>query len=755
MSDRPSEKPKKQRAEAPFPTKEQVLEFIRESPTPVGKREIARAFHLSGDRKIPLKALLKEIERDGLVDRGRGRRIAAPGALPAVAIIEVVGPDTDGELIARPTRWEDAGPAPRIVVRPERDGLPALAPRERLLAKLERHPDGVYSATIMRRLPSLTSARVLGIVERQRDGSLRLKPTDKRQKHELAVMPADAADAVEGEIVVAEVLPATRLGLRRARITERIGHIGAPRAISLLAIHSADIPTVFPEAALEQAERALPAPLAGRDDIRDIPLVTIDGRDARDFDDAVFAEPDPEVAGGWHIVVAIADVAHYVTSGSPLDKEAFLRGNSAYFPDRVVPMLPEALSNDLCSLRPDEDRACLAVHMWIDAGGQLTRHRFLRGLMRSRARLTYEQVQEAMDGGPDEHTSPLLDPIIRPLYGAFRALLAARKSRGTLDLDVPERKVELDAEGRVVRIDTRARFDSHRLIEEFMICANVAAAQALEARSTPLLYRIHDQPGLEKLENLRQFLGGMGYKLPTGKLAPEHFLRILERAEGRPEQFLVNELVLRSQAQAVYGPENVGHFGLALSRYAHFTSPIRHYADLIVHRALIRAYGLGADGLTDDEIARLPAIGEHISVTERRAAAAERDAVERYAAAFLAERVGAFFPARVSGVTRFGLFVRLEEVGADGLVPISTLPRDYYNHDEAQHALIGERTGRTYRLGQMLRVRLVEADPTLGSLSFVVAGDEAGGDDAAEPQAGANRRASVISRMHKRRRRDK
>ncbi|WP_158044407.1 ribonuclease R [Skermanella pratensis] len=712
-----------QKKPAALPSRDEILAFIRNSPVPVGKREIAREFKLKSDDRIALKELLKDLESEGAVERDRARRLAPPAALPAVSVLEVVEIDTDGEVVARPVAWTLDEPPPKIFMQPERRGHPALLPGDRVLAQLSRQKDRVYAGRTIRKLEKHGTARVLGIYEMTPDGA-RLRPTDKRQRAEFLVTPANSGDAENGELVLAEVLPSSRFGLKQARVVERLSDMANPRSISLIAIHSQDLPTVFSEAALEEAGRAEPPTLEGRIDLRDIPLVTIDGADARDFDDAVWAEPDPEVPGGWHALVAIADVAFYVRPGRPLDRAAFQRGNSAYFPDRVVPMLPEALSNDLCSLRPGEDRACLAVHLWIDARGELTRHRFVRGLMRSAARLTYEQVQAACDGAPDDDVGPLLGPVIAPLYGAFRTLNEARARRGTLELDLPERQVRLDERGGVVAITPRKRLDSHRLIEEFMICANVAAAEALEAKGAPCIYRVHDQPSMNKLESLREFLHGMGHKLAQGTLKPSDFTGILERVRGRPEAAVISEVILRSQAQASYDPENIGHFGLALRRYAHFTSPIRRYADLVVHRALIRAHGLGAGGLDDAEAARMTEIAEHISSTERRAALAERDAGDRFTAAFLAERVGATFSGRITGVTRFGLFVELDETGADGLVPVSSLPDDQYEHQERSHALVGRRSGRSYRLGAPVKVKLVEADPVLGSTLFVLLEDD-------------------------------
>ncbi|MBI1206226.1 MAG: ribonuclease R [Azospirillum sp.] len=708
----------------PFPTRQAVVDFIRESPTPVGKREIARAFHLTGDDRLRLKTLLKELEQDGAVARGRGRRLAPQAALPAVAVVVVTGVDADGEVLARPAQSPGPEINPTIYMQPERRGHPSLAAGDRVLARLRRMADGSYEGTTLRRLED-GPARILGVL-RAGSGGYRLVPTERRAKTEFAVAPGAEGGASPGELVLTELVASQRLGLKQVRVVECLGDVMAPRAISLIAIHGHGLPTVFSREALAEAAAAPLPGLAGRVDLRSLPLVTIDGADARDFDDAVWAEPDAAVPGGWHLVVAIADVAFYVAPGSALDRAAFDRGNSAYFPDRVVPMLPEALSNHLCSLRPGEDRACLAAHLWIDGDGQLHRHRFERGLMRSVARLTYEQVQTARDGHPDALTRPLLEPVIAPLYAAFTVLEAARRRRGTLDLDLPERQIRLDDAGQVAAITERSRYDSHRLIEEFMIAANVAAAESLEAAGEPCVYRVHDRPSPEKLEALAEFLDSLGLGSPKGQVVkPSQFAQILKKTAGTPEYPLINEVILRTQAQAVYSPDNLGHFGLALRRYAHFTSPIRRYADLVVHRALIRAHRLGPGGLDDDGAARLTETAQHISITERRAAAAERDATDRYTAAFLSTRVGARFAGRIAGVTRFGLFVRLDDTGADGFIPVSTLPDDYYDHVAGQHALIGRRSGRSFRLSATVTVRLEEADPLVGSTLFSLGEAEA------------------------------
>ena len=722
-----------------LPTREEIVDFIAASPDPVARRDLLRAFKVPPELRLQLKALIREVERGGGVERGRKRRLSAIEGLPEIGVIEITGVDLDGEMLGRPLAWRDREGAPTIYVVAER-GAPALGVGERAVVRFAEIERGRYEARIIRALGGAPD-RVLGVFRRDRDGG-RLEPTDRKLRTDFRIAEAEAAGAAEGEIVLAEVLPQRRLGLPQARVVERIGDSADPRSFSLIAIHTHGIPTGFPEEALKLAAKARPVAPDGRADLRDIPLVTIDGADARDFDDAVWAAPHEE---GWHVLVAIADVAWYVRPGDALDRAARERGNSVYFPDRVVPMLPEALSNELCSLKPGVERACMGVHLWLDGEGRVRRHRFTRGLMRSAARLTYEEVQAAVDGRPNEATRPLIETVLLPLYGAWRAFDRARRRRGTLDLDLPERRVLLDPGGRVARIEPRRRLDSHRLIEEFMIAANVAAAEELERLRQACMYRVHDQPDPAKLAALSAFLDGIGIHgltLARGQsVRPRHFSEILRRAAGTPYAQLVNELVLRSQAQAVYSPINLGHFGLALKRYAHFTSPIRRYADLLVHRALIAGHDFGPGALPAAEEARFTETGEHVSMTERRAAAAERSAVDRYTAAFLAERVGASFAGRVSGVTRAGLFVTLAETGADGLIPIRTLPNDYYDHDETRHRLVGRRWGRIYTLGDEVGVRLAEANTVTGSLLFALT-------DAAETSEGRPHRPSKARRGH-------
>jgi ribonuclease R len=628
--------------------------------------------------------------------------------LPETAVVLVTGTDPDGDALAQPVQWDGEGPPPQVLMAPEPHGQPALAPGQRVLARLRPAGPGRYEGRTIKHL-SDTPGRVLGVFRSgPRDG--RIVPTDRRAKAEWIVPPGQDAGATSGEIVLAEPLPHHRLGLKPARVIERLGRMGDARSISLIAIATHDIPHVFPDDVIAEAALAGAPALRRREDLRQVSLVTIDGPDARDFDDAVFAEPD---GTGFRLIVAIADVAHYVRPDTTLDATALERGNSVYFPDRVVPMLPEPLSNDWCSLRPEQDRACLFVELRINANGRKQSHRFGRGLMRSAARLTYERVQQAHDRGET------LGLPLRPLYAAFRALLAARQARGTLDLDLQERQVVLDDAGRVQEVVPRPRLDSHRLIEEFMILANVAAAEELERRRAPCMYRVHAPPSVEKLEDLRTFLRAFGISLPAGdRLRPGDLDNVLRRVAGTAEAPVVNEVVLRSQSQAAYSPDNIGHFGLALPRYAHFTSPIRRYADLLVHRALIRALRLGEDGLGQAQKSRFEGIAEHLTATERRAQTAERDAIDRYLAAFMSARVGSVFAARISGVTRFGLFVTVMENGASGIVPRSALPDDLWRHDEREQTLTGRRTGLIFRLGEEVEVRLSEANPVTGSLAF-------------------------------------
>ncbi|MFL5100892.1 MAG: ribonuclease R [Xanthobacteraceae bacterium] len=712
----------------PLPSKQDLLAFIGSRDGKAGKREIARAFGIKGGDRVALKNMLRELADEGQVEHRR-RKLKPAGHLPSVVLADITGRDGDGELIAVPTEWDEEahGPAPKIRLvtpRRQRPGEAAGVNDRALIRVEETGEDGEEIRHSGRVIKIIDRARhrVLGVFRALPGGGGRLSPIDKKQLgRELSIPAGATADAQEGDLVAIDVTKHGRFGLPTGRVKERLGSLKSERAVSMIAIHAHGLPHVFRREALAEADAAMLPTLAGRQDWREVPLVTIDPVDAKDHDDAVHAvrDTDPANPGGFVISVAIADVAYYVRPGSALDREALERGNSVYFPDRVVPMLPERISNELCSLKPNEDRAALAVRMVVGADGRKRSHTFHRVLMRSQARLHYAQVQEAIDGHTDAVTAPLAQPVIAPLYEAYRALAAARDAREPLDLDLPERKILLKGDGTVDRVITPPRLDAHRLIEEFMILANVAAAETLERAHLPFVYRVHDEPGLEKVQALREFLASLDIPFAkAGALKPAQFNRVLARVKGSEYQKLVNEVVLRTQAQAEYAAENYGHFGLALRRYAHFTSPIRRYADLIVHRALIRALKLGDGGLPDQDPGTLSEIAARISAAERRAMTAERETTDRLIAQFLADRIGATFSGHISGVTRAGLFVKLDETGADGLIPARTIGTEYFRYHEDKHALVGADSGETHRLGDPVTVRLVEAAPVAGALRF-------------------------------------
>ena len=706
------------------PSREDILRFVNENPDRAGKRDIAKAFSLKGGDRIWLKDMLRGMQDDGQLKKSR-KRLIRPGALPHVVVLEVFSRDPDGGLLARAVEraGEDDENNPVVAIHlPRQPKGPVPGIGDRVLAKVFPTDDSsgpAYTARVMKLIDQQREA-VLGVLRVLPDGTFRIEPTERRQP-ELVVEQEFLNGAKAGDLVEVAPTRSGRYGLPRARILSVVGSLTSEKAVSMIAIHAHDIPHIFPAEVIADAEAAKPATLAGREDWRDVPLVTIDPADAKDHDDAVFAEPDPDDknSGGVIVTVAIADVAAYVRPGSPLDREALRRGNSVYFPDRVVPMLPERISNNLCSLRQGEERPALAVRMTFAADGSKIRHSFHRIMMKSAARLAYPQAQAAIDGRPDDQTGPILETVLKPLWQAYAVLKRGRDSRQPLELDLPERKILLTPDGTVDRVVVPERLDAHRLIEEFMIQANVAAAETLEARRQRLVYRIHDGPSLAKQESLREFLATLSLSLARGaQMRPSQFNAILERVRGADNESLVNEVVLRSQSQAEYSPDNIGHFGLNLRRYAHFTSPIRRYADLVVHRALISALGLGKDGLTRGEEERLEETSALISASERRAMAAERETVDRLIAAYLSERIDEIFDARISGVARAGLFVQLPVYGADGFIPVSSLGDDYYVYDEAAHSMFGERTGKGYQLGDRVEVRLVEVAPLAGAMRF-------------------------------------
>lgn len=705
-----------------IPSKEQILAWINDNPGQRSKRDIAKAFGIKGAARIDLKRILKELQDEGHLEK-KGRVYRDPERLPPVTILSVQAPDENGDLFARPLEWHGEGDEPRVLYAP-RTADPAVGAGDRILAKVfevgqgSGSEDHQYTARLIRKIGT-NPRKILGIYRKGAEGGV-ITPISKGSDKEWQVRAGDTHGAKDGELVEGELAgPKARMGAPRARITTRVGDPGAARAVSLIAIHEHGIPDNFPDAVMAQADAAKPAGLKGREDLRELPLITIDPADARDHDDACYAhaDDDPKNKGGHVIWVAIADVAHYVTPDSALDREARKRGNSTYFPDRVVPMLPDRLSGDLCSLHEGVPRPVMAVRMVIDGQGQKIGHTFHRGLMKSAASLSYEEAQAAQDGDVSAKTRPLIEGIIRPLFAAYDALKIARGKRQPLELDLPERRIELDDNGTVTAVAFKDRLDAHKLIEEFMVLANVAAAETLIAKRTPLLFRVHEEPSLEKLEALREVAEASGLTLAKGQvLQTRHLNALLKAAADGGQSELISISTLRSMQQAYYNPENFGHFGLALKSYAHFTSPIRRYADLIVHRALVSAHGWGKDGLSAGEIERLEETAKLISGTERRSMVAERDTTDRYLAAFLADRVGAEFGGRISGIARFGVFVKLDETGADGLLPMRALGQEYFHFDAEAQTLKGSDTGTMISIGDRVLVKLAEAVPVTGGL---------------------------------------
>lgn len=732
-----------------MPTRQQILDFIATSDQPAGKREIARAFGLAGQEKITLKALLHDMADEGLIDSAPGRAFHKMGGVPKVTVLRVT--DIDGDTVwAVPERWEAEGvPVPRLRVR-ERGKRGALGIGDRILARTEEAGNG-WIAHPMKKLAK-GEETMLGVVKEE-GGRLYLQGVEKKERNSYVISERNGAEP--GDLVLAEK---SGKGPRIfAKVTEILGDPFAPRSFSLIAIHRHGIPNVFSEELLDEAERVAKQELGkGREDLRHLPIVAIDPADARDHDDAVWAAPDddPTNEGGWKAIVAIADVSYYVRPGSQLDREARKRGNSVYFPDRVVPMLPEVLSADVCSLKQGVDRAALACHLQISAKGELKSWRFSRAVVKLVANIAYEDAQAAIDAAGERvevASSPCsLDPAVlagvdpalvestlQPLWACWRALNKAREKREPLDLDLPERRIMLDEKGRILSVAPRERLDAHKLIEDYMIAANVAAAKALEGRKAPVMYRVHEPPSREKLAALKEYLKTLDVEFALGQvIRPATFNHVIARVGEADFRAEVMIQVLRTQTQAYYGPQNAGHFGLSLGSYAHFTSPIRRYADLVVHRALVESNRLGPGGVLPPD-AEMEKIGESISQLERRAMEAERETIDRYVAAYLSAHVGEVMEARITGVQNFGFFATVDGVGGDGLVPARDLGREYFRYDEAAQKLVGEETGEEFALGQRLPLRLVEANPVSGALRFELPDGKGSGSG---PNTGGNRR---------------
>ena len=717
-----------------LPSRQQILDFISQSDVPAGKREIAKAFGLTAQDKILLKALLKDMADEGLIDSAPGRAFHQMGGLPKVTVLRIADVDDGGNVWAVPERWESDAPVPRLRMRERKRG--DLGIGQRVLARTEEAGNGWIAHPLKTLAPA--SEMLVGVL-REEAGRLWLTSVDKRERREYQV--ADAGEGKPGDLVTAE--KGGRPPRLTCRVVQVLGDPFAPRSFSMIAIHKLEIPTAFSEEALAEAPRMAALDLGDdREDLRHLPIVAIDPADARDHDDAVWAAPDddPANAGGWKAIVAIADVSFYVRPGSALDKEARRRGNSVYFPDQVVPMLPEILSADVCSLKAGEDRAALACHMQVSKAGTLISWRFTRAVVRLIANVAYEDAQAMIDAPADAARADVL-AALQPLWACWRALAMARDEREPLDLDLPERRVVLDETGRIMSVAPRERLDAHRLIEDYMIAANVAAAKALEAKKAPVMYRVHEAPAREKLLGLKDYLETFDIAFALGQVVrPSTFNRILDKvgeADFRPQ---VMEQVLRTQTQAYYAPANHGHFGLSLGSYAHFTSPIRRYADLLVHRSLVASYHLGTGGLTSGEAQAMEAIGEGISRLERRAMEAERDTIDRYVAAYLSEKVGETMDVRITGVTNFGFFATVDGIGGDGLMPVRDLGGEYFRFDEAARKLVGETSGDEYTLGMRLQLRLAEANPVSGALRFEIPG----GKGAALPAKPSKRRTDRI-----------
>ena len=734
------------------PGRQDILDFIAQNPGKTGKRDIAKAFNVKGSDRIYLKQLLREMTAEGLIEGNRQDGVRKAGTLHAVGVVEVTARDEEGALHGKIILRGEQQDTPDIIIFSKRK-QPVMG--DQILARLNETSPGIYRADTIKVITRAGSEKVIGILkgnlEPDKKGKISayIEPIERRARHIFNISGTLPDNCAEGDIVVAEKISAVRSAQRhhpqQVKVTERVGSPEAPDAFSLIAIAEQSIPIEFPDAVIQQSEALKQFSMEGRQDLRELPLITIDPADARDHDDAVYACPDdnPDNEGGYLVWVAIADVATYVPPETPLDKEALKRGNSVYLPDRVVPMLPEKISNNLCSLRPDEERPCLVVKMTIDKNGNKKTHKFSRAIMKSAARLSYQQAQTGFDNQPDETATPVYETVLKPLWAAYQLMTKAREKRAPLDLDIPERKIIMN-NGRIEDIFTPQRLEAMRLIEEMMVSANVCAAETLEKHKTPLIYRVHNIPSEEKVYALAGFVKPLGVVIDLGQpMIPRLFNRLLEGARETEYGFMVQEAVLRTQSQAVYDPENIGHFGLNLSRYAHFTSPIRRYADLIVHRALIRALKFGSDGLPDSQIENLDETAAHISSTERRAMLAERSAKERYLSAFMSTRIGNEFAGHITGVTKSGLFIRLDDTGAEGFSPMSYLGRERFFANEDGMSLTGGTTGKTYRIGQTIAVRLLETNPIAGGMLM-----EPVIDDEAEGTATTQRRGSFRRNTH-------
>lgn len=704
----------RERYAEPVPSREYILQTLAGQGVPVAERELERLLNISAEEREGFSRRLGAMERDGEIMRNRRGAICVVDKLDLIRGRVQGHPDGFGFLIR-----DDAGPD--IFLGPKE--MDKVLHGDRVVARLSGtdrrgRPEGKIVEVLER-----AQQRLVGRLYSEH-GVLFVVAEDKRISQDFLVPLNETHGAQPGQVVMVELITQpSRQSQPVARVVEVLGNYADPGMEIEIALRKHDLPYVFAQEVERLAEKfpdgVTEADRRGREDLRDLPLVTIDGETAKDFDDAVYCEP--QGAGGFRLIVAIADVSHYVRHGDALDREALKRGNSVYFPRRVIPMLPERLSNGLCSINPEVERLCVACDMKIDARGDIKSYRFYPAVMRSHARLTYTLVAAMLEGADDEAARKhrRLLPQLQSLYKLYKLLAKARERRGAIDFETIETQMIFNAQGKIERIVPVKRNDAHRLIEECMLAANVCASDFLREHDHPMLYRIHEGPTPEKLTALREFLKGFGYNL-TGGDEPHalDYAKLLAKIRDRPDAQLLQTAMLRSLRQAVYSPDNVGHFGLAYESYTHFTSPIRRYPDLLVHRS-IKAALAGKRYEPGD----WHELGARCSMTERRADDATRDVEAWLKCYYMQDKVGETFEGSISGVTAFGAFVALDGVYVEGLVHISELGADYYHFDAAKHHLLGERTGRRFRLGDRLRVQVARVDLETSKIDFVLAAE--------------------------------
>ena len=695
----------------PIPGRNELLDYLNEAGRPQKTEAIMTAFELRGQRmRSQLSDRLQAMVRAGQIIENRRNEFCLTGKIELVPgkvsghrdgfgfVIPDDGSD-DIYLSAREMRAAFHGDRVAVkVVGADRRGKP----EGKLVEVLER---GTHEVT-----GQFIRERGIGIVV----------PDNPKISHRILIGKGDAAGAKPGQIVVARILDyPSYVEQPTGKIVDVIGAPDQKGIATDIAIQSHGIPSKWPRAVRDEIRKfgkSVPtAAKQGRVDLRDVPLVTIDGADARDFDDAVYCEKSGR---GWRLMVAIADVAHYVEIDSPLDREAIARGTSVYFPDRVVPMLPEVLSNGLCSLNPKVDRLCMVCDMRVSAEGKVTRATFEEGVMRSRARLTYGQVNDFLIGDMRAVPRDVHEPV-RRLHDLYKAFSKARGRRGAIELDLPQIRFELNPDGEIDQIRTVERNDAHRLIEECMIAANVQAAKFLRRHRIPGLYRVHARPDTERFDELRQYLVSLGLKVPHSEhVEPRQFAKLLKDVKDRPDSSAISMQMLRSLTHAEYTPENIGHFGLALDAYAHFTSPIRRYPDLLVHRAIRHIVRGGKPGRFAYDKNKMERLGAITSAHERRAEDATREVEAWLKCQYMVDRVGETYDGVVTGVTNFGIFVQISELMIDGLVHVTNLPNDYYHYDAGRQQMTGERTGRTFGLGEPMKVIVQRVDMETRRIDF-------------------------------------